>query len=158
MKKLIVSIVVVLIGLSSLVVAQSLTTGAITGSVMDQSGAVIVGVIITATNVNTGATRRAETSAGGSYVIAQLDPGEYKVTAESNGFMKTEFGPITVAVSRIASVNFSLKVGSSKNVVVVNQEAPLIEPSNPNTTTTFNATQLADIPNPGNDLSYVAPD
>src|SRR5260370_26051393 len=65
-------------------------------------------------------------------------------------------GPITVAVSRVASVELRLKVGSSSITVEVKQDAPLLEPSNPNRTTSFSSTQLADLPNPGNDLSYVA--
>src|SRR5207244_4353151 len=90
------------------------------------------------------------------FLLAQLDPGQYEVTAESAGFEKTKIGPITVAVSRVASLEFKLKIGSATATVEVKQDAPLIEPANPNTTTTFSSTQLGNIPNPGNDLSYMA--
>jgi len=140
----------------SLAAAQSLTTGAISGTVVDQSGAVMASVVVTAKNVDTGATRETQTAGSGNFLLAQLDPGRYEVTAESTGFAKTKIGPIIVAVSRVASLEFKLKIGSATATVEVKQETPLIEPSNPNTTTTFNAEQLADIPNPGNDLSYLA--
>ncbi len=140
----------------SLTAAQSLTTGAISGTVVDQSGALMASVVVTAKNVDTGATRETQTAGSGNFLLAQLDPGRYEVTAESAGFEKMKIGPITVAVSRVASLEFRLKIGSATATVVVNQEAPGIEPSNPNTTTTLSAAQLSNIPNPGNDLSYVA--
>src|SRR6267154_3227723 len=158
MKRLIALFALGLISASfgSFAAAQSLTTGAIAGTVADQSGAVMGSVVVTAKNVDTGATRETQTTGSGNFLLAQLAPGRYEVTAESAGFEKTKIGPITVAVSRVASLEFKLKIGSSTATVEVKQEAPLIEPSNPNTTTTLNATQLANIPNPGNDLSYVA--
>ena len=149
------SLGLVLLCFVSLGAAQSLTTGAINGTVTDQSGAVMSSVVVIAKNVDTGATRETQTTGSGNFLLAQLDPGRYEVTAESAGFEKTKIDMVAVAVSRIASVEFHLKVGSATAIVEVKQKAPLIETSNPNTTTTFNATQLANIPNPGNDLSYV---
>src|SRR6266436_335147 len=158
MKRLIASFAfgLMLKSFGSLAAAQSLTTGAISGTVVDQSGAVMASVVVTAKNVDTGTTRETQTAGSGNFLLAQLDPGRYEVTAESAGFEKTKIGPITVAVSRVASVEFHLKVGSATATVEVKQDASLIEPSNPNTTTTLSSTQLANIPNPGNDLSYVA--
>src|SRR5258708_10515101 len=112
-------------------------------------------VVVTAKNVDTDATRETQTTGGGYFLLAQLDPGRYEVTAESTGFQKTKIGPITVAVSRVASLEFKLKIGSATATVEVKQDAPLLELANPNTTTTFNTTALANIPNPENDLSYV---
>src|SRR5258708_21779642 len=158
MKRLITAFAcaLMLTSLGSLAAAQSLTTGAISGTVVDQSGAVMASVVVTAKNVDTGATRETQTAGSGNFLLAQLDPGRYEVTAESAGFEKRKIGPITVAVSRVASLEFKLKIGSSTATVEVKQEAPLMEPSNPNVTTTFNASQLTNLPNPGNDLSYVA--
>src|SRR6266481_731243 len=147
MKRLIASFAfgLVLLGFVSLAGAQSLTTGAISGTVVDQSGAVMASVVVTAKNVDTGATRETQTTGSGNFLLAQLDPGRYEVTAESAGFEKMKIGPITVAVSRVASLEFRLKIGSATATVEVKQDASLLEPSNPNTTTTFNATQLAEI-------------
>src|SRR5258708_19118348 len=156
MKRLTASLTLglVLLSFTSLAAAQSLTTGAITGTVADQSGAVMASVVVTAKNVDTGATRETQTSGSGNFLLAQLDRGRYEVTAESTGFEKTKIGPITVAVSRVASLEFKLKIGLTTTTVDVKQDGALIELSNPNTTTTLSATQLAEIPNPGNDLSY----
>src|SRR5882724_7219172 len=140
MKRMLSSLALGLIlpSFGSLANAQSLTTGAISGTVVDQSGAVMASVMVTAKNVDTGATRETTTAGSGNFLLGQLDPGRYEVTAESAGFEKTKIGPVTVAVSRVASLEFHLKVGSATATVEVKQEASLIEPSNPNATTTLN--------------------
>src|SRR5258708_842443 len=98
MKKLIGSFGLGLIFASfvSSAAAQSLTTGAISGTVVDQSGAVMASVVVTAKNVDTGAMRESGTNANGVYVFAQLDPGRYIITGASNGFKETQIGPVTV--------------------------------------------------------------
>src|SRR6266436_717798 len=125
MKRLIASFTpgLILLGFVSLAAAQSLTTGAISGTVVDQSGAVMASVVVTAKNVDTGATRETQTTGSGNFLLAQLDPGRYEVTAESAGFEKTKIGPVTVAVSRVASLEFRLKIGSATATVEVKQDA-----------------------------------
>jgi hypothetical protein len=137
--------------------AQSLTTGAISGTVADQSGGVIPNVTVTATNIERhGPPRTTKTSSVGTYEITLLDPGNYLVRAEVSGFKKAEQGPITVTVSQTSRLNLTLEVGSSTQTVEVSANAQLIQTENPNTTTTVNENALATLPNPGNDLSYVA--
>jgi len=115
--------------------AQSLTTGAISGVVTDQSGGVIPGATVTAANIERhGAPRTAVTSSLGTYEITLLDPGNYQVIAEAKGFKKEEQGPITVTVSQTSLLNFTLEVGSATQVVEVTANAQLIQTENPNTT------------------------
>jgi len=149
------SVVVVLL-LSSLALSQSLTTGAINGTILDSSGAAISGATIVATNTKTGAQRTTTSGGTGLFVLAQLDPGDYTLTVQAQGFKTGRSDVVTVSVSRVASFHFRLQVGATAEKVEVTSQAALIEPSNPNTTTTFSSTQLADLPNPGNDLSYFA--
>src|SRR6266446_1921535 len=136
MKRLLASLALGLIlpSFVRLAAAQSLTTGAISGTVVDQSGAVMASVVVTAKNVDTGATRETQSTRSGNFLLAQLDPGRYIVTALSSGFERTEIGPITVDVTRVASLGFHLKVGPATATVEVKQDAPLIEVSNPNST------------------------
>src|SRR5580700_3991325 len=93
-----------LLGSTFFVAGQSLTTGAITGSVTDQSGGVMPRVVIVATNTGTGVARETHSSASGSYLLAELDPGTYNVTAQSSGFAKMQIGPIAVVATRIATI------------------------------------------------------
>jgi hypothetical protein len=135
---------------------QTLTTGQISGTVTDPSGAVVPKAQVTVSNTNTGIKRTTESNSEGYYLVPLLDSGAYVVTIAAKGFETVSREGITVAVSRSALVDFRLQIGAEEIKVTISTEAPLIEPSNPNTTTTFNSTQLADLPNPGNDLSYVA--
>src|SRR5712691_8157653 len=66
--------------------AAQQASGKITGVVTDESGAVIPGVAVTATNTQTGDTRRAESNASGVYVVSPLPVGDYKIEARMEGF------------------------------------------------------------------------
>jgi len=159
MSKRILATVVAGIGLFVVTNArgQSLTTGAIVGSIQDATGAAVPKAQVTVLSKERGFIRTTESNAEGYYVAPQLDPGNYTVTVQATGFQTISRENITLAVGHSLNINFQLQIGSvSEKVDVIAERAPLIEPSNPNTTTTLNATQLANIPNPGNDLSYVA--
>src|SRR6476469_1601718 len=64
---------------------QAVSTVQISGVAQDPSGAVVPGVSITATQTATGLTRRVQTDAEGTYVMAQLPIGPYQLTAEKSG-------------------------------------------------------------------------
>lgn len=136
--------------------AQSQTTGAITGSVTDPSGAVIPGAAVIATNTATGARRQVMTNAAGHYTIAQVDPGTYRVKVTRSGFQTQVQGPVPVAVAQVANLVFRLQVGNQSQTVEVTSQAPLLQPGNPNTATTVTQRQIAMVPNSGGDLTYEA--
>src|SRR5262252_2402673 len=79
--------VVLTVWLAALVLFQvpalSQTTGSITGTVRDQTGAVIVGATVTIANEATSETRTAITDSIGAYFAALLPPGHYRVTVEA---------------------------------------------------------------------------
>src|SRR6266550_2216613 len=97
---------------SSAVFAQS-NTGAITGTVFDQSQAVMNSVKITATNLGTNVTQTATTNTVGVYSIPALEPGAYRLTLEKAGFKKLIREPITVEGSGAIQLDFNLTVGST---------------------------------------------
>ncbi|MHB8735230.1 MAG: carboxypeptidase-like regulatory domain-containing protein [Terriglobales bacterium] len=135
--------------------AQTLTTGAITGQVTDPQGALVPGANITALNTATGSVRTGTTGANGSFSLSQLDPGDYQVKAAATGF-GSQTQTLHVSVSQTANANFALKLGASTETVEVQGTAPLLQTDNPNTTTTISSFSIANTPNPGGDLSYVA--
>src|SRR5436190_5539269 len=65
--------------------AQS-ATGALQGTVVDQQGAVLPGVTVTATNAGTGVARMMTTDASGAFRAELLPVGQYTVAAELSGF------------------------------------------------------------------------
>lgn len=136
--------------------AQTLTSGAIAGSVFDPSGAVVESSTITAVRVANGATRTVKTSSSGNYYIPLLDPGSYEVLVEARGFRREEISPVSVGGSQTLTLNIFLKVGKTTESVWVEAPALLLETDNPNNTTILDARTIADLPNPGMDLTYVA--
>jgi hypothetical protein len=135
--------------------AQSGTSGAISGTVTDASGAVIANASMTATEVDTKATRVGQTDAGGHYLFSQVNPGTYRVTVRLAGFAGAESEPTLVGVGRNVALNFTLQVNSTSQTVEVTAQQGLLTLDNPNTTSTIEAKTMENLPNPGQDLTYV---
>ena len=135
--------------------AQSGTTSAISGTVIDASGAVVANASVTATEVDTKATRAGRTDAGGHYLFSQVNPGTYRIVVRLAGFADAESQPTPVSVGRIVSLNFKLQVNSTSQTVEVTAQQGLLTLDNPNTTTTIEARTIENLPNPGQDLTYV---
>lgn len=136
--------------------AQSGTTSALSGEVTDPGGAAIARATVTITDTNTKATRAGETDAAGHFLFSQINPGTYEVMVEARGFAVARSEPTTVGVGRTGSLNFRLQVQSSKQTVEVTAQEGLLSLDNPNTTTTIEAKAIRNLPNPGQDLTYLA--
>ena len=136
--------------------AQSGTSSALAGMVVDSTGASVVGAKITATDVNTKAVRTGVTDASGHYLLSQINPGTYQVSVASSGFGAAASEPTAVAVGRTVALNFTLSVGAASQTVEVVAQQGLLSLDNPNTTTTLEAKTIKSLPNPGQDLTFVA--
>ena len=108
-------------------VGQSASTGAITGTVTDPSGAVVSGVSITATSEATGDSRTSSSSASGSYLFPLLPPGRYTVKASKSGFKELVRPHVLVSVTESVRANVRLEVGTISETVTVTTEAELID-------------------------------
>jgi Carboxypeptidase regulatory-like domain len=136
--------------------AQSGTSSAITGTVLDTSGAALLGAQVTATEVDTKATRTVQTDSNGRFLFSQVNPGTYTVTVHAPGFAEQASQPIAVQVSRTAALNFNLAVSGTSQTVEVNAQQTLLTLENPNTTTTIESEAIANLPNAGSDVTFVA--
>ncbi len=116
--------VVLLLAVSA---AGQSTTGTITGTVSDVTGAVLPGVEVTVTNVGTNLTRNLITNESGLYTAPQLPIGAYRVEALLPGFQTAVRSGITLNVDERARVDMVLEVGQVTEVVEVTAEAPLIQ-------------------------------
>jgi hypothetical protein len=135
--------------------AQSTTNGTIIGTVTDSSGAVLVEVSVSLKSLEKGFAQQTKTNAQGTYQFPLLEPGTYSVTMTAHGF-RNATATTTVSVGTTAIVNAKLEIGTTGTTVEVFGASPLLETETSEITTTFNAREISEVPNPGNDLSFVA--
>src|SRR6266853_3495013 len=135
--------------------AQSTVNGAISGTATDSSGAVMPNLIVALKSLEKGFTQEAKTNSQGFYQFPLLEPGTYSITISAPGF-KTLSSTATVSVGQNAIVNAKLEIGAPGITVEVSGEAPLLQTESSEISTTFNAREISEVPNPGNDLSFVA--
>src|SRR5215467_5032683 len=102
-------------------------TAQIVGSVKDQTGAVLPGVEVTATQTATGAKRTAVTDETGSYILQNLPIGPYVVEAALPGFKTFVQSGIVLQVGTTPTVNAILEVGQVADEVEVKADAALVE-------------------------------
>ncbi len=136
-------------------VAQE-TTATISGTVKDESGAVIPGAAVEVKNVATAATRSVETDAQGRYTVTQLAPGSYEIQATLSGFQTYVRSGIALTVGRYAVVDMELKVGAVTQRVEVTGEAPLVETTNAAISGIVGDKQIRDLPLNGRDFVQLA--
>jgi hypothetical protein len=130
--------------------AQSTNAGDIRGSVTDAKGALIPGVTITALNVDTGVSKNYVTNHDGLFDTSSIVTGRYLVTFTKDGFEELVRGPVTIQVG-FTTVNAQLKVGSTKQQVVVTTNVPLLKTESGAQETTLEAKSMAQLPNVGTD-------
>src|SRR5512134_2189949 len=90
--------------LATVAIAQT-TTGAITGSVTDPSGATIPNVKVTATHTATNVAQTTQTNDSGVYNFPFLSIGEYTLAAEAQGFKRVVVGPFRLEVNQTARID-----------------------------------------------------
>ncbi|MFZ0313715.1 MAG: carboxypeptidase-like regulatory domain-containing protein, partial [Candidatus Korobacteraceae bacterium] len=135
--------------------AQSLVSGDVTGTVTDPSGAVVPNATVTLKNNATGASHTTTSTSSGAYRFSLLPPGTYTVSATAAGFSKAE-QMTSVNVGQATLANIKLAVGSSSQTVEVTSAAPLVQADNADLSTNFDQNVVANAPNGGNDLTYIA--
>jgi hypothetical protein len=126
------------------VVAQEVT-GNITGTVTDQTGAVLPGVTVTAKHLGRGLTKQVVTTAGGAYVLPFLPTGEYEITFELSGFQPYAARKIALHVNDRIEVNAQLGVSGIETAIEVTAAAQLIQPT-PQVQSLMGPTQVQELP------------
>ena len=105
------------ISASSCLWAQSATTGALRGTVVDAAGAVVPGVIVTLVNPTTGQTQTTMSDAKGLYGFSLLPPGTYEVEFSMPGFKTSRAMSVVVNVSEAPDLDAQLEAGASEERV-----------------------------------------
>lgn len=97
------------------------------GTVNDQSGAVVAGAKVTVKNLETGVSRAAETDLAGRYQVVALALGLYEVRATKEGFAAGTRSGIRLAVGQQATVDVGLRVGEVSQEMKVTADAPIVD-------------------------------
>jgi hypothetical protein len=134
--------------------AQGETTSAIVGSVTDPTGAAIRGAIVTVTSSENGMQRSVKTDDAGRFSFPQLKPGMYSVKAEAERFEAQRNNNVSAGLGQKQTMDFKLNIASASESILVQDQAPLINTENPNTSTTLTARSIENLPNPGGDMTY----
>jgi hypothetical protein len=116
---------VVLLLTSGVALAQA--TAELNGRVTDESGAVLPGVTVTATQIDTGFTRTVVTDGTGTYVMPSLPTGPYRLEVSLQGFRTYEQTGIVLQVAATPTINAVLGVGSLEETVSVEAATPLVD-------------------------------
>jgi len=135
--------------------AQSL--GEIAGEVHDVSGAAMGDVRITATNIETNVARNTITNPQGAYDFPGLNPGNYSVKAEKQGFKSVVNTNIALQVQQSARIDIEMAVGSFTESVEVNASAALLATEDATVGTVIETKRIVELPlNGRNYLQLVA--
>ena len=127
-------------------------TAQINGTAKDQSGAVLPGVEIKATQTETGVTRDAFTNENGSFVLPNLAIGPYRLEAALPGFRTFVQTGITLEVNSNPAINVTLEVGQVSEQVEVQANAAVVETRNVGVGETMENARVIDLPLNGRNM------
>ena len=131
--------------------AQTGTTS-LHGVVTDKTGAVIVGAKVTLGNPAQAVQREIQTSSTGEYDFTALPPGTYLLTIEMAGFRKYEHKDLQLLVNLPATVNATLEVGVTTEVVEVSAQAVTLNTTDASLGNAFGETQVKQLPLEGRNV------
>src|SRR5271166_3732340 len=144
---------------STFALAQTLTTGDITGTVTDASGAVVPNAAVTLKSNAEGNVQNGQSNAAGIFRFALLKPGPYTLTVKAPG-MSTSETQVTCSVGQITNVPVKVSVGGAATTIEVTAAQPLLQTQDANLTTGYSLQQITSLPTMGNDITsyaYTAP-
>lgn len=133
----------------------------ITGSITDQSGAIISGAAVTATNQATGQKVASVTSGAGNYVMNALPAGAYSVSVAAAGFKTVTQSGIVLSSEQNAIINFALVVGAQTETVSVSSDsAASLQTETSSLSQVISPTEIVELPlngrNPGSLVTLTA--
>ncbi|HYB62146.1 MAG TPA: TonB-dependent receptor [Methylomirabilota bacterium] len=142
----VVAALVLALGLSVKLRAQSTTSGAIGGTVDDPQGLAVPKAEVDALNVGTGDKEDTTTNDAGEFRFSFLQPGRYTITVTATNFAVYEQTGVTVEVGRVSTLEIKLVVASARQTVQVSGEAPQVNTTSPDFSGNENQTFVANLP------------
>jgi hypothetical protein len=145
--------VAIALWLSSSLMGLSQTAARLSGLVTDKSGSVVSDATLTVTNTGTGVSRQLHTAMDGRYTFAELQPGNYQITAEHAGFKRRTVENVVLEVSQAIDLNVQLVSGSVDQIVTVSADTEALIDASTDTGTTIPTRAIQDLPINGRDYA-----
>lgn len=143
----VVGLFAVMLWASSIAQAQLRIVGSISGTVQDQTGAVISNANVTLKDEKTGIARQATTTEKGTFLFPDLASGSYEVTVAAPNFQNARVTGIAVSTSQTTDVRVTMEVGATSETVTVNGgDAQTLETSSQLVASTLTAQTVAQLP------------
>ncbi|MGH9742382.1 MAG: carboxypeptidase regulatory-like domain-containing protein, partial [Candidatus Acidiferrum sp.] len=136
---------VCLILLASVAWAQTGTTS-IRGSVLDKSGAAVVGASVKLVSSELGVQRSAASTSTGAYEFLSLQPGTYELSVEAPGFRKYDQKNVQLLVNNPTTLNLTLQIGASTETVEVSAQSQTINTTDASIGVAFGENQVKQLP------------
>ncbi len=108
-------------------VSSQVSLGTLLGQAQDDTGGVLPGVSVTATNTGTGLTRAVTTDSRGQYAIVGLQPGTYEVRAELAGFRTSVASGVVIQVNQETRLDFAMPLGELAETITVSAETTVVQ-------------------------------
>jgi Carboxypeptidase regulatory-like domain/TonB dependent receptor-like, beta-barrel len=137
----------------ALTLPAQITTGVISGTVMDQSGAAVAGAIVSAVCPDTNQTRSVTSGGVGEYRLSDVAICVYKVSVSAPGF-KTTVRNVTVTVAQETKADFRLQLGERTETIMVEAASPLVDFS-PGVNNEVDTKSILDLPTEGRDFKSI---
>ncbi len=118
----------------------------ISGDDHRSSGAVIPGVTVRVTNLDTGVTREVSSSQSGVYVVPSLNPGNYTLQALKDGFVTAKQESLVLEPDLVRKVDFTLEIGNVHDVVNVSGQPTVLETETAHVVDQMNQATLSQLP------------
>ena len=118
--------------------------GSISGTISDEQGGVLPGVLVTAQGVDAALTTSSDSS--GEYRFLNLAPGSYKMTAALSGFTTLVRDDVIVSVGRNVDHSMRLRIAAVAETVTVSGESPIVDAQPSGTAINFTQDELTHIP------------
>jgi len=131
------------------------TFGSIVGSVKDSTGAVLPGTTIVASNEATGAAREVTTNGAGDFVVSNLLPGSYSITAKLAGFKALVRPGVEVRINQATTVDLTMELGLVTQSVQVTGEVPLLQTADSTVGNVVDQRRIENLPLNGRDFTQL---
>jgi hypothetical protein len=120
--------------------------GAIAGTILDSSGAVVQGAIVTATGANTGAIYKTTATDTGAYRISDMQVGVYNLTITAAGFKTSEQKGLVVQINTTSSLDITLQPGAVTETLTVLADMPTLQTETSDIGTVVSERQIMELP------------